>query len=481
MLTPAPPLPPPKGRHPAGQGGRGDGAAGGRRDAQARAREGGWGWPRSRQHWRPACPPPSRAPLFIPSRARPTLHALSASPPGASCGWKLRGTWCRRATTPAPAVAVATRRSTSPRSWRCCGKQVGGVGRGGAAAGPVSSASLGQGPRAGFRPRRCCPTPTSATRALAAPTPPPSPPGGLLRIEDVLPLFPDFVTIDAFKVRPRAGPARLECLRFPAWPRRGHLGPRQRTGRQAPQPAPRPSFSPLTAPSNSTPPPQAAIVDSLQRYSAQSRSPPPTPSSPAPAPAHPHPPRPPSSTACSATARRAAPHHPPLSPRPRPPRPPRPPSSTACSATARRSKTSSGTWTRPRRSRVGGAGAPGRAGRGGRRRRGMRLGRRRQRQLPPGVDHRSLLPASRPAPTGGPSHPPAEAIRTDLSRISGRTATVSGRQPCARCGRPLVAAPPNAGRLPAGGAVPQFYVYPTGGAAPGVCARALCLHSARAC
>jgi hypothetical protein len=24
--------------------------------------------------------------------------------------------------------------------------------------------------------------------------------GGLLRIEDVLPLFPDFVTIDAFKV-----------------------------------------------------------------------------------------------------------------------------------------------------------------------------------------------------------------------------------------------------------------------------------------
>ncbi|GBF90405.1 hypothetical protein Rsub_03401 [Raphidocelis subcapitata] len=64
----------------------------------------------------------------------------------------------------------------------------------------------------------------------------------------------------------------------------------------------------------------------------------------------------------------------------------------------------------------------------------------------------------------------AEAVRTDLKLLSGRAATVGGREPCARCGRALLDAPPNAGGLPAGGAVPQFYVYPTGLAFHVLCA-----------
>jgi hypothetical protein len=56
-------------------------------------------------------------------------------------------------------------------------------------------------------------------------------------------------------------------------------------------------------------------------------------------------------------------------------------------------------------------------------------------------------------------------VRTDLKLLGSRTATVAARQPCARCGRALVEAPPNLGGLPNGAAVPQFYVYPTGGRA----------------
>ncbi|KAI8463559.1 MAG: hypothetical protein J3K34DRAFT_462375 [Monoraphidium minutum] len=64
----------------------------------------------------------------------------------------------------------------------------------------------------------------------------------------------------------------------------------------------------------------------------------------------------------------------------------------------------------------------------------------------------------------------AEAVRSDLKLLSGRTATLSGRQPCARCGRPVAGPPPNAGGLPAGGAVPPFYVFPTGLAYHVLCA-----------
>ena len=53
-------------------------------------------------------------------------------------------------------------------------------------------------------------------------------------------------------------------------------------------------------------------------------------------------------------------------------------------------------------------------------------------------------------------------MRSDLKALSGRTATVGSRQPCARCGRALLDAPANLGGLPSGGAVPQFYVFPTG-------------------
>lgn len=56
----------------------------------------------------------------------------------------------------------------------------------------------------------------------------------------------------------------------------------------------------------------------------------------------------------------------------------------------------------------------------------------------------------------------AEAVRSDLKALSNRTATVGSRQPCARCGRALLDAPPNLGGLPSGGAIPQFYVFPTG-------------------
>lgn len=60
------------------------------------------------------------------------------------------------------------------------------------------------------------------------------------------------------------------------------------------------------------------------------------------------------------------------------------------------------------------------------------------------------------------AQPNAEAVRSDLKALSGRTATIGSRQPCARCGRALLDQPPNLAGLPSGGSVPQFYVYPTG-------------------
>ena len=69
--------------------------------------------------------------------------------------------------------------------------------------------------------------------------------------------------------------------------------------------------------------------------------------------------------------------------------------------------------------------------------------------------------AQPPKPPKTPA-PNPDAVRGDLKLLAGRAATVSGREPCARCGRALLDAPPNAAGLPAGGAVPQFYVYPTG-------------------
>lgn len=68
--------------------------------------------------------------------------------------------------------------------------------------------------------------------------------GGLLRIEDVLPLFPDFVTIDAFKVHTLPLHTSSYCM---------HVYGMGTAATHASAPHAR----------------QAAIVDSLQRYSAQ--------------------------------------------------------------------------------------------------------------------------------------------------------------------------------------------------------------------
>ncbi|KAF8061305.1 VPS18 [Scenedesmus sp. PABB004] len=64
----------------------------------------------------------------------------------------------------------------------------------------------------------------------------------------------------------------------------------------------------------------------------------------------------------------------------------------------------------------------------------------------------------------------AEAVRRDLRLLGSRAAVVSSRQTCAACGRAILDPPPNPRGLPDGGAVPPFYLFPTGQAFHILCA-----------
>ncbi|GLC42145.1 hypothetical protein PLESTB_000635800 [Pleodorina starrii] len=55
----------------------------------------------------------------------------------------------------------------------------------------------------------------------------------------------------------------------------------------------------------------------------------------------------------------------------------------------------------------------------------------------------------------------AEALRADIALLGARSAVVSLCQPCVRCGRPISEAAPLTS-LPQGGALPPFYLFPTG-------------------
>lgn len=66
----------------------------------------------------------------------------------------------------------------------------------------------------------------------------------------------------------------------------------------------------------------------------------------------------------------------------------------------------------------------------------------------------------------------AEAVRRDLKLLSNRTAVISSSELCVACGRAILDPPPNPLRLPNGGAVPPFYLFPTGQAFHVLCAAA---------
>jgi hypothetical protein len=66
----------------------------------------------------------------------------------------------------------------------------------------------------------------------------------------------------------------------------------------------------------------------------------------------------------------------------------------------------------------------------------------------------------------------AEAVRRDLKLLQSRTAVVSSRQVCVACNRCILDPPPNPLKLPYGGAVPPFYLFPTGQAFHVLCAAA---------
>lgn len=66
----------------------------------------------------------------------------------------------------------------------------------------------------------------------------------------------------------------------------------------------------------------------------------------------------------------------------------------------------------------------------------------------------------------------AEAVRRDLKLLSNRTAVISSSELCVACGRAILDPAPNPMRLPCGGAVPPFYLFPTGQAFHVLCAAA---------
>ncbi|PNG62045.1 Vacuolar protein sorting-associated protein 18, partial [Tetrabaena socialis] len=57
----------------------------------------------------------------------------------------------------------------------------------------------------------------------------------------------------------------------------------------------------------------------------------------------------------------------------------------------------------------------------------------------------------------------AEALRADIRLLGARSGVVSLTQPCTRCGRPISETAPLTS-LPQGGALPPFYLFPTGSA-----------------
>lgn len=59
-----------------------------------------------------------------------------------------------------------------------------------------------------------------------------------------------------------------------------------------------------------------------------------------------------------------------------------------------------------------------------------------------------------------------------MKLLSNRTAVISSSELCVSCGRGILDPPPNALRLPSGGAVPPFYLFPTGQAFHVLCAAA---------
>lgn len=67
-----------------------------------------------------------------------------------------------------------------------------------------------------------------------------------------------------------------------------------------------------------------------------------------------------------------------------------------------------------------------------------------------------------------------EAVRGDLQLLGSRTATISARELCAACTRPIMDAPPNKAGLPNGGAIPQFYLFPSGAPSMKQCRMSMC-------
>jgi hypothetical protein len=63
-------------------------------------------------------------------------------------------------------------------------------------------------------------------------------------------------------------------------------------------------------------------------------------------------------------------------------------------------------------------------------------------------------------------------VRRDLKLLSARTAVISSSELCAACGRAILDPPPNPLRLPSGGAVPPFYLFPSAQAFHVLCAAA---------
>lgn len=66
----------------------------------------------------------------------------------------------------------------------------------------------------------------------------------------------------------------------------------------------------------------------------------------------------------------------------------------------------------------------------------------------------------------------AEAVRRDLKLLQTRTAVISTREVCVACNRSILDPPPNSLKLPTGGAIPPFYLFPTGQAFHVLCAAA---------
>lgn len=66
----------------------------------------------------------------------------------------------------------------------------------------------------------------------------------------------------------------------------------------------------------------------------------------------------------------------------------------------------------------------------------------------------------------------AEAVRKDLKLLQTRSAVISTREICVACNRSILDPPPNPLKLPTGGSIPPFYLFPTGQAFHVLCTAA---------